>query len=166
MNTSHVIKNICLFAFGTSMVFTSCKKKSDDPAPTNTTTTVTTYTAGPVGTVTVLKTGTIVPQNQPNTKGGLEIVKDGAGSEFIHLKSDFTSTYETGTVVVYLAKDNTKIGDQRTPIGTNAGNVKAIGFVSVNGDQYLKINGVYDGYTNVVLYCETAEINFGAATLQ
>jgi Electron transfer DM13 len=149
------VKSFMLCALGATVLLSSCKKK-DDPAP------VTIYTENPVGTTTILSSGTIVSQNGPATSGDVEILKDANNSEFIHLKSNFVSGFSTGTVVVYLAKATTKIGDQRA---ISASNVKAVGFVSANGERYLKINGSSAGYGNVVFYCETAEVNFGASTL-
>ncbi len=138
-----------------SVMLSSCK--SDDPT--------TTFTSDPVGTQTSLKTGTLVNVDGPGTSGSLSIVKDSNATEFVKLNSDFMSGFATGTVVVYLAKTSESIKTQRAG-GTTATNVKAVGFVNANGERYLKLPSTYVGYSYVVLYCETAEINFGYAELK
>ena len=128
-------------------------------------TTDTVYTNGPVGSTTNIKTGTIMQQNAPGTpatSGTLLVVQDSQNNQFLKLNSDFTSGFSTGTVAVYFAKDKTEIKTQRTAAATN---VQALGFVTKGGEQYIKIN-TPAGYSYVVFYCETAEVNFGAAQLQ
>ncbi len=137
-----------------SVMLSSCK--SDDPT--------TTFTSDPVGAQTSLKTGTLVNVDGPGTSGTLAIVKDSQASEFVKLNSDFMSGFATGTVVVYLAKTSESIKIQRNG-GTTATNVKAVGFVNSNGEHYLKLPSTFEGYPYVILYCETAEVNFGYAQL-
>ena len=139
------------------LVATSCKKE-----------TIIQFSDQPVGTVTNLKTGTIARQNAPgtpDTKGTLSIIQDSNSNQFVKLNSDFMSGFATGTVTVYLAKTMEEIKVQRNG-GATATNVQAIGFVQKNGEQYLKIAGSISGFTYLVLYCETAEVNFGAAQLK
>lgn len=139
------------------LVATSCKKE-----------TIIQFSDQPVGTVTNLKTGTIARQNAPgtpDTKGTLSIIQDSNSSQFVKLNSDFMSGFATGTVTVYLAKTMEEIKVQRNG-GATATNVQAIGFVQKNGEQYLKIAGSISGFSYLVLYCETAEVNFGAAQLK
>jgi Electron transfer DM13 len=137
----------------------SCKK----------TETKTEFSNLPIGTVTSLKTGTITQQNAPGTpptSGTLSLLQDSQGSQFLKLNSDFTSGFSTGTVAVYFAKTSAEIKNQRNG-GTTAGNVKAIGFVNKAGEQYLQLPmaGSATGFSFVVFYCETAEVNFGSASL-
>ncbi len=148
------IKNMAVVAF-VAFLFTACKK--DDPT--------TKFTSDPVGTQTSLKTGTLVNVDGPGTSGTLAIIEDADKNQFVKLNSDFKSGFATGTVVVYLAKTSESIKVQRDG-GATATNVKAVGFVNSNGQHYLKLPSTYDGYSFVVLYCETAEINFGYAPLQ
>ena len=139
------------------LVATSCKKE-----------TIIQFSDQPVGTVTNLKTGTIARQNAPgtpDTKGTLSIIQDSNSIQFVKLNSDFMSGFATGTVTVYLAKTMEEIKVQRNG-GATATNVQAIGFVQKNGEQYLKIAGSISGFSYLVLYCETAEVNFGAAQLK
>ena len=151
------LTNISFFILATLLFsFSACKTTTD---------TVTQFTSGPVGATTNLKTGTIARQNSPgtpDTKGTLAIVQDSQNNQFIKLNSDFASGFSTGTVAVYLAKDMTEIKTQRT---ASASNILAAGFVNKNGEQYLKISNV-SGFDFVVFYCETAEVNFGAAPLK
>ena len=55
------------------------------------------------GEVEILKTGTFTSQSGSNTKGMIDLVTDESGSYFIKLGSDFTSSFHTGTVNVYLS---------------------------------------------------------------
>lgn len=155
INLNHFVIKSFFIAATFSILLSSCKKK-DDPTPT------TVYTSGPVGDQTSLKTGSLVNVDGPGTSGTLAIVQDGNGDQFVKLNSDFMSGFSTGTVVVYLAKTNESIKVQRTAA---ASNVKAVGFVNSNGLHYLKLPSSFTGYSNVVLYCETAEVNFGYAPL-
>ncbi|MES2734634.1 MAG: hypothetical protein V4714_22995 [Bacteroidota bacterium] len=150
------LKNLSLVWFASLFLFTTgCKKE-----------TVTDYTDGPIGMSTTLKTGSLARQNSPgtpDTKGSLVVVKDAKNAEFLKLNADFQSGFATGTVAVYLAKSDGEIKAQRTAA---ASNIQAIGFVNKNGEQYLKVNGSSAGFTHIVLYCETAEVNFAAAPLK
>ena len=137
--------------------FTACSNDNNEPAPQ------TVSTPDPVGNLVSLKTGTIAPQNGTPTRGTLALVRDNQNQEFVQLNMDFTSDFHTGTVTVYLAKADTPLGTQRTAA---ASNVKAVSFVNKNGKQYLRLDGSSAGFSHLVFYCETAEINFGAAPLQ
>ncbi|MBT9392508.1 DM13 domain-containing protein [Hymenobacter sp. NST-14] len=117
----------------------------------------------PVGTLTSLRTGSITPQNGTPTRGTLALVRDAQNQEFVQLNADFTSDFHTGTVTVYLAKADTRIGTQRAAAGSN---VQVVGLVNKNGQQFLRLGGSSTGFSHVVFYCETAAINFGAAPLQ
>lgn len=112
------------------------------------------------GETTTLRTGAILHQDGPATSGDVAILRDAAGSEFIQLKDNFTSDFGSGTVTVYLAKNNTNINDQ-----PDSDKVK-IGLVNRNGMHVLAVPGTSAAYQYVVLYCSTVRINFGAADLQ
>ena len=120
---------------------------------------------GPVAPTTVLKTGTLTAENGTPTAGTLSLLKDANNDQWVSFNSNFTSSFATGTVTVYLAKTAARIGDQRVlpPPPTPA--ILAVGFVSKNGAQSLKLPAPSDPFAYVVLYCETAEINFGNARL-
>ncbi len=159
MKLKHLLPKTLLLLVMSFLLFSSCKKKTD-PTPTSTTT----YTTDPVGTQSTLKTGTLVNVSGPGTSGTISIIKDGNNNQFVKLNSDFMSGFSTGTVVVYLAKTSESIGVQRNG-GTTSSNVQAVGFVSSNGQHYLKIPTSYDGFSYLVIYCETAEINFAYTPL-
>jgi Electron transfer DM13 len=131
--------------------------------------TVTEFSNAPIGETTVLKTGTITQQNTsgtPPTSGTLSVIQDSKGTQFLKLSSSFTSGFSTGTVAIYFAKTNAEIKTQRAG-GTTATNVRAVGFVNKAGEQFIVLNGanLFTGFSFVVFYCETAEVNFGAAPL-
>jgi hypothetical protein len=140
------------------LVIGGCKK--DDPAPAQTI-----INNGPVPPTTTLRTGTLVAENATPTAGMVSIVRDANNEEWISFASNFTSTFATGTVAVYLAKSNARIGSQRTLPPPPVPNILSVGFVSMNGAQAIKIPGSSTGFSHVVLYCETAEINFGNAPM-
>lgn len=112
------------------------------------------------GQTTTLRTGSIMHQDGPATSGDVAIIKDAANSEFIQFKDNFSSDFASGTVTVYLAKNNANINSQ-----PDSDKVK-VGLVNRNGMQLLAVPGSSTGYTYVVLYCSTVQINFGAAALQ
>jgi hypothetical protein len=125
----------------TALVFSSCTK----------TKTVSEFSNLPIGAVTVLKTGAITQQNAPGTpptSGGLSVIQDSKGTQFLKLENEEIKTQRNG--------------------GTTAGNVKAVGFVNKAGEQYIQLatSGAFTGYSFVVFYCETAEVNFGASELK
>jgi Electron transfer DM13 len=167
MKNFNVIKSMHVMAVAgslmigtTALVVSSCTK----------TKTVSEFSNLPIGAVTVLKTGAISQQNAPGTpptSGGLSVIQDSKGTQFLKLESNFTSGFATGTVAVYFAKSNEEIKAQRNG-GTTAGNVKAVGFVNKAGEQYIQLatSGAFTGYSFVVFYCETAEVNFGASELK
>ena len=120
---------------------------------------------GPVAPTTVLRAGTLTPENGTPTAGMLNIVKDANNDQWVTFSPSFASSFATGTVAVYLAKSSTSIGSQRTLPPPPVPNILAVGFVGKNGEQSIKIPGSSTGFGYVVLYCETAEINFGHAAL-
>ncbi len=152
-HTSLVLLLFAVVAFG------GCKK--DDPASTSTVT----NNSGPIAPTTTLRNGTLVAENATPTAGSASIIRDANSDEWVSLGSNFTSTFATGTVTVYLAKSAARIGDQRTLPPPPVPNVLAVGFVSSNGTKFLKITGSSATFSHIVLYCETAEINFGNAPL-
>jgi hypothetical protein len=131
--------------------------------------TTTEFSNLPVGATTNLKTGTVTQQNAPGTpptSGNLSVIQDSKGNQFLKLDANFTSGFATGTVAIYFAKTNGEIKAQRNG-GTTAGNVLALGFVNKAGEKYIPLAsaGLFSGFSYVVFYCETAEVNFGSAAL-
>ncbi len=124
---------------------------------------------GPIGTTTTLKKGTLKAENGTPTAGMVSVVRDSNNDEYVAMGSDFKSDFGTGTVAVYLAKTGANVKSQRTTSAgapNGLGNVMAVGFVSKNGQQYLKLPAASSAFSYVVFYCETVEINFGNAPLQ
>jgi hypothetical protein len=154
------IKKISMMLLAvTAISVSSCKK----------TETVTEFSNLPIGAITSLKTGTITQQNAPGTpptSGTLSVIQDSKGNQFVKLDASFTTGFATGTVAVYFAKTNEEIKAQRNG-GTTASNVQALGFVNKAGEQYIPLAsaGLASGFSYVVFYCETAEVNFGSAML-
>ncbi len=149
---------ILLMALAGSVLF-ACTK----------TTTNTEFSNLPIGATTTLKSGTVTQQNAPGTpptSGGLSVIQDSKGTQFLKLDASFTSGFSTGTVAIYFAKTNAEIKAQRNG-GTTASNVLALGFVNKAGEKYIPLAsaGLFTGFSYVVFYCETAEVNFGAAQL-
>ena len=152
-------KVIFLLTTVVAISFSACKK----------TETVTEFSNLPIGAVTNLKTGTITQQNAPGTpptSGTISVIQDSRGTQFLKLDASFTSGFSTGTVAVYFAKTNQEINIQRNG-GTTPTNVLALGFVGKAGEKYFPLSsaGLFTGFSYVVFYCETAEVNFGAAPL-
>jgi len=152
-------KTIFLLMAIASVSFSSCKK----------TETVTEFSNLPIGAVITLKTGTITQQNGPGTpptSGTLSVIQDSKGTQFLKLDANFTSGFTTGTVAVYFATTNEEINIQRNG-GTTPTNVLALGFVGNAGEKYFQLNttALFSGFSFVVFYCETAEVNFGSAPL-
>ncbi|GEM_PF-3519071 len=152
-------KTIFLLMAVASISLSACKK----------TETVTEFSNLPIGAVSTLKTGTIGQQNAPGTpptSGNLSVIQDSKGNQFLKLDANFTSGFSTGTVAVYLAKTNGEIKNQRNG-GTTPTNVLAVGFVGKAGEKYFQLSsaGLFTGFSFVVFYCETAEVNFGSAPL-
>ena len=143
----------------TAILFSACTK----------TETKTEFSNLPIGATTTIKAGTIAQQNAPGTpptSGTLSVIEDSKGNQFLKLDASFTSGFATGTVAVYFAKTNGEIKAQRNG-GTTASNVLALGFVNKAGEKYIQLTskGLYTGFSYVIFYCETAEVNFGAAAL-
>lgn len=154
------IKKISLLLLAVSAIWIySCKK----------TETKTAFSNLPIGATTSLKTGTVTQQNAPGTpptSGTLSVIQDSQGTQFIKLDANFTTGFATGTVALYFAKTNEEIKVQRNG-GTTATNVRAVGFVNKAGEQYIPLasTGLASGFSYLVFYCETAEVNFGSAML-
>lgn len=120
---------------------------------------------GPVTPTTVVRSGMLAAESGTPTAGTVAIVRDANSDEWVSFGSNFTSSFATGTVTVYLAKAATRIGDQRVLPPPPVPNILAAGFVSRNGAQAIRLPASATGFNYVVLYCETAEINFGNARL-
>ncbi|RSK49908.1 hypothetical protein [Hymenobacter rigui] len=114
-------------------------------------------------TLTTLKTGSVVAQGGTSSKGTLLVARNAAGKELVRLNPDFMTEFHTGSVAIYLARSADQIRVQRA---ANPANVLKVGVITQNGLQDLVYEGSHAGFTHVVLYCEAAQYNFGAAELK
>ena len=120
----------------------------------------------PPGPLTTLRTGRFVAQDEPSTRGMVSIAVDPMGQSFLALGDDFTTAFHTGSVALYLAATDDNLADQRDE---RAGSVSPrIATTTRTGAQtYALPQGVdASAFGTVVVYCEPAQVNFGAATLE
>ena len=140
----------------TLLLLAACNKNTDAPAPTT--------PAALVGlTYTTLRQGTVVAQGGVMSGGMLAVAKGSDGREYLQFKADFHSDFHTGSLGIYLAKSNDLIRNQRA---ADAGNVLRVGTITQSGAQQLAITGMSAGFSHVILHCDAAQYNFGAAALQ
>jgi hypothetical protein len=117
----------------------------------------------PTGMLTVSRTGDFVAENGTPTAGTAALGTDEDGDIFLRFNNGFTTELGTGTVSVYLSTSDTFMPD---PANGNP-DLRVIGVVSQNGDNYFKLDGMVDNkFTHVILWCGTANIPFGYAELQ
>ena len=145
-----------LFAFLTLAsltIFTSCEKEVEvivDPTI-------------PQGVFTVAKSGTFVEQNATGSKGAAQLGTDEKGVQFIKFGSDFSTSFATGTVTVYLS---TTMNFSPDP-GNGNPLLRLIGPVSKAGENYFRLTPSADAkFTHVILWCGSANVPFGYAKLQ
>ena len=147
---THKILFSLLFAI--SMFATSCTKEEI----------VTVDSSLPSGAFTVSKTGNITAQSDTGSKGKVEVGKDASAVNFVKLGSDFTTVLATGTVSVYLSTSATFKADP----GKGNPDLKLIGIISKNGEQYFKMSTVPEAkFTHLILWCGSANVPFGYAML-
>lgn len=140
-----------------SIAFTSCKKETE-----TITETVTVDGSQPVGTFSIMKSGTLVEQNSTGTTGTVQLGTDAEGTQFLKLTGGFNSNFGTGTLIAYLSTSSTYMAD---PANGNP-DLKLVGQVPAGGDRYLKIAPAAGAqFDNVILWCASAGIPFGYATL-
>ncbi|MCB0649360.1 MAG: DM13 domain-containing protein [Saprospiraceae bacterium] len=146
-------KNALMFLMtGLMMVMISCTKEE-----------VTVDSSKPTGDFSVTKSGSIVEQNSTGSKGSVQLGKDGSNNYFVKLGQDFTTVLATGTVTVYLSTSNTFKADP----GNGNPDLKLIGIVQKNGEQYLKLSSAPESkFTHLILWCGSASIPFGYAAMQ
>ena len=124
--------------------------------------TVTVDTATPQGNFSKLKMGSLTAQNGTPTKGTVNTGSDEKGTYFVKFGSDFTTELGTGTVTVYLSTSATYKADP----GKGNPDLKIVGLVSKNGEQFLKMSGAPDAkFTHVIIWCGSANVPFGNAPM-
>ena len=140
----------------TLLLLAACNKNTDAPAPVAPT--------PPAGlTYTTLRQGTIMAQGGVMSGGMLAVAKGSDGREYLQFKADFHSDFHTGSLGIYLAKSNDLIRNQRA---ADPASVLRVGTITQSGPQQLAITGMSAGFSHVILHCDAAQYNFGAAALQ
>ena len=135
------------------LLLSACNKPTDEPTPAT----------APAGTFTTLRTGNVMAQGGVMSGGTVAIVKGADGPEYVQFNPDFHSDFHTGSLGIYLAKSNDLVRNQRA---LNPANVVRVGTITQSGAQRLPITGASAGFSHVVLHCDAAQYNFGAAALQ
>ena len=130
--------------------------------PAGTATSATAFAVVPPGPVT-LRTGTMMPQGGVPSSGTVTIERDAAGVESVRFAANFRTDFHTGSLGVYLAKSDGLVRVQRAADPTN---VVRVGTITRDGAQSLAITGSSTGYSHVIIHCDPAQYNFGAAFLQ
>jgi hypothetical protein len=130
--------------------------------PGGTATSALTFAVVPAGPVT-LRTGTMMPQGGVPSSGTVSIERDATGGEAIRFAANFRTDFHTGSLGVYLAKSDGLVRVQRAADPTN---VVRIATITRDGAQVLTIPGSATGYSHVIIHCDPAMYNFGAALLQ
>ena len=153
MRISSPLSASALLAF--SLVFSSCNKQAIDPTPVA-------ETAKPVADVE-LRRGTMQSQGGVPSSGTVTLVRDAANVEYVRFEADFRTDFHTGSLGVYLAKSDGLVRVQRAADPANA---VRVGTITKDGAQALAIAGSAAGFTHIIIHCDPAMYNFGAAQLQ
>lgn len=135
----------------------ACNKPALDPPQAPAT------PADPAAMYTVLRTATMQPQGGVPSGGTLAVEQDAAGAEFVRFDASFVTDFHTGSLGVYLARSADNVRNQRAAA---AANVLRVGTIVRAGAQRLAVPGSATGYTHVIIHCEAAQYNFGAAPLR
>ena len=140
-----------MIALLAAAMFASCTKTE--------TVTVTTDSGVP-DVFTKLKGGTFVADKAASTKGMFQVGTDTKGQYFAKFSTDFITDQATGTVTVYLSTS----ADFKVALDKGNPDLKLIGTVSKNGEQFIKLTGAPEAkFTHVILWCGTAGVRFGYA---
>lgn len=110
---------------------------------------------------TVLKSGTFVGMNGYNTKGSVELGKDANNKAFVKTKSDFSTSFATGSVTFYLSKN-------QQLVLSDASSLIKLEVISKNGEHFMEVSGGLPAETfkYVIVWCAPARIQFGSAELK
>jgi len=144
---------IALFSISSLAMLSSCEKEVE----------VIVDSSKPQGTFSATKNGTFVDQNSKGSKGAASLGTDEQGTQFLKFGSDFSTTFATGTVTVYLSTSQTFVPDA----GNGNPNLRLVGVVSVGGENYFKLSpSAAAKFTHVILWCGSVSVPFGYAPLQ
>ncbi|MDZ4680155.1 MAG: hypothetical protein SH848_18305 [Saprospiraceae bacterium] len=141
------------FLAATTLLFTACEKETEE---------ILVDSNLPQGMLTISKSGSIIEQNATGSKGAVQLGTDTEGVQFVKFGTDFQTVLATGTVTVYLSTSKDYVAD---PANGNP-NLRLIGIVQKNGEQYFKLDPNADArFTHLILWCGSATIPFGFASL-
>jgi hypothetical protein len=148
------MKNYLILAGFILAFLTSCKKEdttTTPPTPTNTDT--------PSGVFTKTRAGNFVKQNSYNAEGAAEIGSDVQQINWIHLAPNFNASLSTGAVTLYISKT------QQLNLSDASSNVR-VASITKAGEQYYKTSAVSADFKFAILWCSSANIQFGNAELK
>jgi hypothetical protein len=144
---------LAIFSFVMLASFSACEKEVEvivDPTK-------------PQGKFSAAQSGTFVEQNATGSKGAAQLGTDTDGVQFLKFGTDFSTTFATGTVTVYLSTSMTFTPD---PANGNPA-LRLVGPVSKAGENYFRLDPKADAkFTHVILWCGSANVPFGYAKLQ
>lgn len=114
-----------------------------------------------IPTFTVLKSGTLAGMNGYSTKGGVELGRDANSKVFVKTKSDFSTTFATGSVTFYLSKN------ERLQL-SDASSLIRLDVITKNGEHFMEVAGGLpaDAFKYVIVWCAPARVQFGSAELK
>lgn len=141
------------FLAATVLSFTACEKETEEVLVDN---------SVPQGAFTVSKMGSIIEQNGTGSKGAVKLGTDANGVQFVQFGADFQTVLATGTVTVYLSTSQDFVADP----GNGNPNLRLIGIVQKNGEQYFKLDPKAETkFSHLILWCGSAAIPFGYTAL-
>jgi hypothetical protein len=146
------MKNLMILGVLFLSIFASCKKdETTTPTPSN--------PDVPNGTFTKTISGTFLDQNGYNAEGTAELGRDASLVNWVHLASDFNASLSTGAVTLYISKNQQlKLGD--------ASSFERIASITKAGEQYFKVNALSADFKYAILWCSSANVQFGNAELK
>jgi len=109
---------------------------------------------------TVLKTGSFNGANGYPANGTAQLAKDSINRYFVILEKDFSTSFATGSVTMYLSKTaNPNFKDSTTFVN--------LAVINKNGFYKFPLNSKpKDDLIHVVVWCQPAGIRFGHAELK
>lgn len=149
------MKKIPLFTFALALLFLfACTDDAEE---------IIIDSSLPQGQFSAQRAGTFTEQNSTGSAGTAELGTDESSTQFLRFGPNFTSSFATGTVTVYLSTSMDFVVD---PANGNP-DIRLIGPVSKAGENFFKLDPVADAkFTHVILWCGSANIPFGYAALQ
>jgi len=149
MHYTKIIGLLFLVAF-----LAACNKEKVTPNPVDPT-----DPGKPAGTFQALRSGVFQKQNGYNAEGTAQLGADDNAVQWLRLTPDFKTTLATGTVTVYLSKNQNLMLN-------SANSFLRVSLVTTNGEHFFKVDPVVDiDFKFVVLWCAPAGVQFGNAEL-